>query len=330
MMVRWYVSGWHIRPKGCKKPYNPLLGEEFFAFWDHGDSKSVYVAEQVSHHPPVSAIYIENRKKNIAINAQIWTKSKFLGNSAASIPIGEARFYVTNRDEYYSITFPTIYACGLFIGKLRMELGGKQKIVCEKTGLTAEIEFRTKPMFGGDYNRVRGKIEDSKGNSLYTFEGKWDSDIQLKNTQQNGDKQVMFDAKTCPLQRKYVTKIDKQGPWESRRVWTGLSDALRKNDHDQGTKVKTYLEDKQRERRAIRQEQKIIHATKYFHLEDDRWVYNNIKLDPYDPEHEDGNKLSIPPHVKNVPAPNPDSDQVYNGPDIFEQQQNARPADDDK
>eukprot|EP00479_Gromia_sphaerica_P003240 TRINITY_DN13780_c0_g1_i1.p4 TRINITY_DN13780_c0_g1~~TRINITY_DN13780_c0_g1_i1.p4 ORF type:complete len:57 (+),score=12.83 TRINITY_DN13780_c0_g1_i1:212-382(+) len=29
MVLRWYLSGWHIRPKGCKKPYNPLLGEVF-------------------------------------------------------------------------------------------------------------------------------------------------------------------------------------------------------------------------------------------------------------------------------------------------------------
>ena len=105
-VVKWYLSGWHVRPKvsqkekrnvgiqlsptrkiqGCKKPYNPLLGEEFVAFWDHGDSKSFMLAEQVSHHPPVSAIYIENRKKNISINAHIWTKSKFLGGNLASDP----------------------------------------------------------------------------------------------------------------------------------------------------------------------------------------------------------------------------------------------------
>lgn len=35
-VVRWYMSGWHLYPKNCKKPYNPVLGEQFVAFWDHG------------------------------------------------------------------------------------------------------------------------------------------------------------------------------------------------------------------------------------------------------------------------------------------------------
>ena len=39
-----------------KKPYNPILGEQYFAQWT-GDEETgdiVLEAEQVSHHPPVS------------------------------------------------------------------------------------------------------------------------------------------------------------------------------------------------------------------------------------------------------------------------------------
>jgi hypothetical protein len=61
-VLRWYLSGWHLKPRGCKKPYNPILGESFHAAWrsgTHGDTQ--FIAEQVSHHPPVSAFHIENR-----------------------------------------------------------------------------------------------------------------------------------------------------------------------------------------------------------------------------------------------------------------------------
>ena len=44
--------------------------------------------------------------------------------------------------EAYKITFPTIYACGLFLGKLRMEIGGDPcTIRCESSNLEAKIEF---------------------------------------------------------------------------------------------------------------------------------------------------------------------------------------------
>jgi len=47
-----------------------------------------FVAEQVSHHPPVSAFYAEHANKKIQFNGHIWTKSKFLGLSIGVHNIG--------------------------------------------------------------------------------------------------------------------------------------------------------------------------------------------------------------------------------------------------
>lgn len=281
-ITRWYLSGWHVRPKSVKKPYNPLLGEVFYCYWDHTDnSRSIYVAEQVVHHPPISAVYVENRKHNLTMNAQIWTKSKFLGNSAASINVGEANFHLCNLGEVYVMDFPTAYACGLFLGRLRMELGGKQTIKCEKSGLICEIEFKTKPMFGGDYNRIAGKIRSIKDESkvFYSFEGKWDGVITFKDAK--GKEEVFFDADNSTILKKFVSKIENQGEWESRRVWVKVTEALRKNDHDEATKEKTRLEDAQRERKREREEKNTPYVTKHFHLVNDKWVYKNIKTNPW-------------------------------------------------
>jgi hypothetical protein len=46
--------------------------------------------------------------------------------------------------EEYVITFPSVYANGIIIGSLSMELGDKVSIVCSATGLTAEFEFLRK------------------------------------------------------------------------------------------------------------------------------------------------------------------------------------------
>ena len=34
-VVKWYLSGLYKKPKGLKKPYNPILGETFRCYWQH-------------------------------------------------------------------------------------------------------------------------------------------------------------------------------------------------------------------------------------------------------------------------------------------------------
>lgn len=101
---RWYLSSFHAGRKStiAKKPYNPILGETFRCHWNVpgmesgppvtdgplpwcGSNDLVFVAEQVSHHPPVSAFYAEHVGKRVAVNAHIYTKSSFLGMSVGGI-----------------------------------------------------------------------------------------------------------------------------------------------------------------------------------------------------------------------------------------------------
>lgn len=87
--------------QGVKKPYNPVVGETFACAWDHKDgTRSQYFAEQVSHRPPMSATYFENREAGIVINCEVWTKSKFRApQTAISAMIGGADVHLINRDE---------------------------------------------------------------------------------------------------------------------------------------------------------------------------------------------------------------------------------------
>lgn len=67
--------------QGLKKPYNPILGETFRCYWGNPNgTKTYFVAEQVSHHPPVSAFYVSNRKEGYVVNCSCLAKSKFYGN----------------------------------------------------------------------------------------------------------------------------------------------------------------------------------------------------------------------------------------------------------
>ncbi|KAM9687337.1 oxysterol-binding protein-related protein 9 isoform 2-T2 [Trichechus inunguis] len=129
-VVKWYLSAFHAGRKGsvAKKPYNPILGEIFQCHWTLPDdteenaelvsegpvpgvSKNsvTFVAEQVSHHPPISAFYAECFNKKIQFNAHIWTKSKFLGMSIGVHNIGQGCVSCLDYDEHYILTFPNGY-----------------------------------------------------------------------------------------------------------------------------------------------------------------------------------------------------------------------------
>ena len=165
-VVKFYLSGFYKKPKGLKKPYNPTLGEVFRCYWDHPNtnSKTFYIAEQVtfglklikfvllksnsykkvSHHPPVTAFYVTNRKEGFCICGTILARSKFYGNSVSAIMDGQVKLILLNRGEEYIISMPYANCKGILIGKLTMELGGKVNIQCVKTGYTADIEFKLK------------------------------------------------------------------------------------------------------------------------------------------------------------------------------------------
>ncbi|CAG8684038.1 9936_t:CDS:2, partial [Ambispora gerdemannii] len=183
-VVRYYLSGWHIKPKGVKKPYNPVLGEHFRARWQFRDKTEAYfVSEQVSHHPPISAYYYASPENNLIISGDIRPKSKFLGNSAATLMQGESKIYFTNRPgEVYRIAMPNVYARGILFGRMVMELGDNSTVRCEKNDLICELEFRTKGFFTGSYNSIYGKIKrESTGEILYEITGKWIDIMYIKD-----------------------------------------------------------------------------------------------------------------------------------------------------
>lgn len=138
-VVRFYLSGFYKKPKGLKKPYNPILGETFRCCWEHPDgSTTFYVAEQVgtvkskyifsdlrirmihgfeipmihndpshyqpispfncitdsqvSHHPPISSLFVSNRKAGFDVSATILAKSKYYGNSVSAMMLGKIRY----------------------------------------------------------------------------------------------------------------------------------------------------------------------------------------------------------------------------------------------
>uniref|UniRef100_A0A7N8Y4F1 Oxysterol-binding protein n=1 Tax=Mastacembelus armatus TaxID=205130 RepID=A0A7N8Y4F1_9TELE len=250
-VLRWYLSGFYKKPKGLKKPYNPILGETFRCCWLHPqtDSCTFYIAEQVSHHPPVSAFYVCNRKDGFSISGSILAKSKFYGNSLSAILDGKARLLFLGRDEEYVITMPYAHCKGILYGTMTLELGGKVTIECEKTKCFTELEFKLKPFLGGScsVNQISGKIFVEE-ELLATVDGHWDSEVFI-HEKRTGQQETLWnptrDIRSSRLKRQ-VVQIDQQGEFESERLWQHVTSAIMDRDQLRATQEKFVLEEAQR------------------------------------------------------------------------------------
>ncbi|NWH18824.1 OSBL8 protein, partial [Grus americana] len=251
-VVKWYLSGFYKKPKGLKKPYNPILGETFRCMWIHPrtNSKTFYIAEQVSHHPPISAFYVSNRKDGFCLSGSILAKSKFYGNSLSAILDGEGRLTFLNRGEDYVMTMPYAHCKGrILYGTMTLELGGTVNITCEKTGYSATIEFKLKPFLGNNdsVNQISGKIKLGK-EVLAILEGHWDSEVTISD--KKTDVSETFWNPTSDIKQRrlprYTVKFEEQDDFESEKLWQQVTRAINNKDQTEATQEKYVLEEAQR------------------------------------------------------------------------------------
>eukprot|EP01133_Synstelium_polycarpum_P013617 gene13617-16024_t len=280
-ITRWYLSGFAYKPKGVKKPYNPILGEIFRSTWQYGGTTAHLIAEQISHHPPVSCAYISNRKDGYVITGLINPRSKFLGTSLAVIVEGGITLRLLERNEEYVINFPTIYARGILFGTLLTEIAGSTSIVCKNTNLKVDMDFKSKPFFGGDYNIVSGKIK-RKNETLYTFGGKWDNKVEITDCKKKST-ETFWDCNSAKKTPRTIRPINEQEPNESQRLWTHVTQAIIKKDQKEATVEKIRLENDQRQGVKSRKEKNVEWESKYFKKVGDQWVYKYANFTPYDP-----------------------------------------------
>ncbi|KAJ1982640.1 Oxysterol-binding protein OBPa [Dimargaris verticillata] len=281
-VVKYYLSGWHIRPKGVKKPYNPVLGEFFRCEWEFEDkTRAFYVAEQVSHHPPVSTYFYANPENGIFITGDLRPKSRFLGNSVAMMLDGGANIRLPLLNEHYRITYPNMYARGILFGTMILELGETATVRCNQSNLMCEIEFKTKGFFSGSYDAIVGRIKRiSSGEVLYDISGYWTDVMEIKK-RATGESWVLFDADKAPMATKQVIPEAEQAPFESRRLWSKVTQAMLARDLDTATDEKTKIEDLQRHQRKDRESQGISWTPHFFAARGDDWQprLTNISTD---------------------------------------------------
>ncbi|KAI2626320.1 Oxysterol-binding protein [Xylaria nigripes] len=258
-VVKFYLSGWHIKPPGVKKPLNPILGEIFSCYWDLPDeTRAYYISEQTSHHPPKSSYFYMAPDYHLRIDGTLKPRSRFLGNSAASLMEGVAVLSLLNRGkdkdkgERYWLTQPNMYARGILFGNMKYELGDHSVVRCPELNLIADIDFKTKGWVSGTYDAIGGTIKDEKTNQvLFEISGLWSEEMYIKDLRV-GKKQMFFDARNAKPSKPKVRPIEEHHENESMKLWRKTAEAVRKTNHELATDEKTRVEEKQREEAAKR------------------------------------------------------------------------------
>ncbi|KAJ4248441.1 hypothetical protein NW762_012778 [Fusarium torreyae] len=235
-----------------KKPLNPFLGELFLgSFTDNSGSKSQMIVEQVSHHPPVTACSIYNKERGMSSNGFVGQETSFSLVSGVTVhQTGYAIITDEVHDEKHLMTMPTILVKGVTTGNPYPELEGPSYIT-SSSGYLTKIDFQGKGRFGfgGEKNMVTAEVfaPDNKDVPVYRITGQWTGRLTVQDSSKNTLEEFHVDQiSISPLS---IAPVDKQAPWESRRAWWEVTEAIRENNIEKVYAHKSAIEESQRKRR---------------------------------------------------------------------------------
>ncbi|KJE92277.1 oxysterol-binding protein [Capsaspora owczarzaki ATCC 30864] len=156
--------------KPFNPPFNPVLGETFELV--RADKGYRFMAEQVSHHPPVSACYAESD------NYQFWQaasiKNKFWGKSMEIFPHGVLHVSIPARNDHYTWKKVTTCVHNIVSGQKWSDHYGEMVISNAAHDLECRLNFVKSGYFGSPTREVIGKVvQVSSGRVLAELQGCW-------------------------------------------------------------------------------------------------------------------------------------------------------------
>ncbi len=123
--------------------------------------KVSYLTEQTSHHPPVSAFFVDCPEKGLTARGFDQLSARFTGTSIKVTP-GEHNLgifvNIKKYDEEYQLTHPAAHLGGLLRGSLSVTVGDQCYITCAKTKIKTILHYVEEGWIGKAQNKVQGVI----------------------------------------------------------------------------------------------------------------------------------------------------------------------------
>ena len=227
------------------------------------------ISEQVSHHPPITAYRI-NTPYNIHLTGYNGADLTF--KSSGSIVVkqtGHAQLVITlpdNTRETYYVTLPELKIQGLLAFSPYVELD-KKTYILSSTGYLSTISYTGAGWVSGTKNSFTATLSKD-GKQLYKVSGQWTGESTYSSLVNSAKKDMPFwNAKINAPTHVVVAPVEKQSPWESRKVWGKVAEAINKNDFEAAGRYKNAIEIAQRKMREEEQNSAQEWKSRFF-----KWV----------------------------------------------------------
>ena len=163
--------------------------------------KISYLTEQTSHHPPVSAFWVDCPEKGITARGFDQLSARFTGTSIRVTPgAHNLGIFVSlnNRDnEEYQLTHPAAHLGGLLKGSLSVTVADTCFVTCPKTKIKVILHYLEEGWLGKTQNRMVGVV--------YKYDPESDKRTKIKDVP---EKDVLARLDGCWHEQIYYTLAD--------------------------------------------------------------------------------------------------------------------------
>ncbi|KAL8036641.1 hypothetical protein ABFS82_12G168100 [Erythranthe guttata] len=272
----WFISLYYAIQRTWK-PFNPILGETYEMVNHCGIT---FIAEQVSHHPPMSAAHAENEHFVYDITSKL--KTKFLGNSVDIYPVGRTRLKLKKSAVVLDLVPPPSKANNIIFGRTWVDSPGDMILTNLTTGDKVVLYFQPCGWFGAGRFEVDGYVYNAEEEPKYLMSGKWNEFMSYQPCDSEGEPtpgselKEVWRAAEAPKNDKFQytyfahklnsfdTAPKKLLPSDSRLRPDRV--ALEQGDLSKAGSEKSRLEERQRAEKKTREGKKEQYKPKWFDL----------------------------------------------------------------
>ncbi|XP_046385346.1 oxysterol-binding protein-related protein 3-like isoform X2 [Ischnura elegans] len=258
--------------RAASKPFNPILGETYECV--RPDRGFRFLAEQVSHHPPISACHAESPNFIFWQDARI--KTKFWGKSMEFQPTGNVNVQLPRFGDHYRWNKVTTCVHNLFGGQRWVDQYGELRIQLVKGAgsYSCKLTFAKASYWSAKRHEVFGSIIDGHGKVLRKLHGKWSQGMFCGNTPnarniwkpcplpEDSELYYGFTRFAMSLNEMEYGQSDVIAPTDTRH--RPDQRLLEQGDIAAAEEIKAQLEAQQRERRRQNEQEGKIHEPRWF------------------------------------------------------------------
>jgi hypothetical protein len=262
VVVRWVLT-YIGKEKFEKKPFNPTIGEVHLCWVENSeDDWSEFIAEQVSHHPPLTAFIVRNLKQEIALSACLGSQVTFGANNI--VVTGDGGVTLQTKYENYTMLrhTPNLMIQRIIWGEKYYMWDGAVNVDAQTSGYKLELVYSEK---NESTNKIKGQISKN-GQILYKVDGAvgkvtyyWKPDEGKKKKAE-----LWSPSKNTQLLVINYLPVECRVGMNAMRVWKDVCDAIIKDNMQVADQAKKRVEAEQRTRERAREALGSTYQAVYF------------------------------------------------------------------